>query len=78
MSLTTSDPTRGTVVHTAVGQQCFYCGQDTADPAVYWAGMTGEIYLHPPCVEALTVRLLRDVHEHENPAYYMRRHQDAR
>ena len=31
------------------------------------------LYLHPRCVWALFVRLARDVHELENPAYYRRR-----
>lgn len=31
------------------------------------------IYLHLPCVDKLTARLLRDRHEIENPDYYERR-----
>jgi hypothetical protein len=71
MSVTTSVDDHGFAL-TAVGQTCFYCYKPVADPAVCWMGATGEIYLHPPCVLALFVRLARDVHETECPDHYAR------
>lgn len=47
------------------GQRCFYCGDTIRDVGIMWMGLTGHVYLHPPCVVELTIRLLRDVHEYE-------------
>jgi len=55
----------GGVVHTAQGEACFFCGQSTSDPAVYWMGQRGEIYLNPCCADRLCTRLQRDIHEYE-------------
>lgn len=46
----------------ADGQTCFYCGEATANPAIFWFG-TQELYLHPTCCLSLCIALLRDVHE---------------
>lgn len=43
--------------------ECFYCGKAVGFPALFWMGLTGEIYLHPDCFQLLTVRLMRDLHE---------------
>ena len=73
MSLTSPVPNPETgVAFTAVGQVCLYCGQPLSDPSVHWSGFTAEVYLHPGCVLALFVRLARDLHEIECPAYYQR------
>ena len=74
MSITSPvhDPASG-VAHTAVGQDCFLCGDRLSDPAVHWMGATGHIYLHPDCVLDLAVRMSRDVHEIRKPDYYRRR-----
>lgn len=53
------------VITTAHGQICFYCYGATEDPAIIWAGSTGEIFLHPACAAELTIRLIRDVYELE-------------
>jgi hypothetical protein len=73
MSLTSPvpDPISG-IVHTALGQKCFFCGHCCSDPAIVWCGETAEIYLHPRCVPDLTIRLYRDLHEHDRPDYYRR------
>jgi hypothetical protein len=70
MSLTSPIPDAGGTAYSAVGLSCFYCGEPLFDPAVYWMGHTGEIYLHPPCVLTLFVRLARDLHEIDCPIYY--------
>jgi hypothetical protein len=73
MSVTYSVPREDGVVFTAVGQMCFYCYETIhEDPAVHWMGSTGNIYLHPPCMTRLAVRLFRDVHETECPEHYRR------
>jgi hypothetical protein len=72
-TLTSSVPNQYGIADSAVGQTCFYCGLSVSDPAIHWSGQTGEIYLHPkPCTVALVLRLLRDLHELENPTYYER------
>jgi hypothetical protein len=73
VSLTSSvpDPESG-IAFTAIGKDCFYCLTPLSDPAVHWMGAAGDIYLHPRCVLDLFVRLARDVHECERPAYYRR------
>jgi hypothetical protein len=70
VSVTSPIPDVNGIAHTALEQPCFYCGNACADPAVHWHGSTGAIYLHPACVWALFVRLARDIHETECPAYY--------
>jgi hypothetical protein len=60
-------------IHTAIGLRCFLCGGELHDPAVFWMGVTAEIYLHTDCVLDLAVRGFRDVHEIRNPDYYSRR-----
>lgn len=70
--ITSSVPDSQGIVFTAIAQTCFLCGQALSDPAVYWMGATGEIYLHPGCGTDLLVRLARDVHEITNPAFYRR------
>lgn len=73
MSLTSPIPDAQGLAFTAAGQPCFFCGEPCHDPVIHWAGACGSIYLHPDCALRWTVRLLRDVHECENPAYYARR-----
>ncbi len=73
MSITASVPDSEGIAHTAVGHRCFFCGRALSDPAVFWAGETGEIFLDPECVASLSTRLLRDLHEVQNPRYYQRR-----
>jgi hypothetical protein len=53
----------GWAAHTALGEDCFLCGQALADPAVHWMGATAEIYLHPDCVTELAIALFRDLSE---------------
>ena len=48
-----------------VATRCFYCGRQIRAIAIYWIGDDGELWLHPPCVVELTIRLYRDVHEVE-------------
>lgn len=60
------------IAFTAAGASCFYCGEALTDPAVHWSGHSGEVYLHPACIFPLFVRLARDVHELDCPAYYRR------
>jgi hypothetical protein len=44
---------------------CFYCHHPiTEKPFINWIG-DSTIYLHPPCVLELCLRLLKDVHEFE-------------
>lgn len=55
------------------GTPCFFCGQPIRAIAIFWQGCPpegiergmegGELWLHPPCVVNLTIRLYRDVHE---------------
>jgi hypothetical protein len=73
VSLTSPIPDENGIAFTAVGRECLYCSGALSDPAVYWMGHGGEVYLHPACVTALAVRLFRDVHEVEKPTYYIRR-----
>ena len=73
MSVTCPLPDSEGIVHTAGGEKCFFCGHATTDPAVHWAGETGEIFLHPDCTDRLLVRLARDRHEIDNDSYYTRR-----
>ena len=72
MSLTSPIPDENGIAHSAVGLGCFYCYRPLEDPAIYWAGSSGEIYLHPPCVLALGIRLARDCHEVDAPELYRR------
>lgn len=69
MSITSPVPDEQGIAHTAVGQRCFLCGKNLRDPAVYWMGATGEIYLHADCVPDLAVRMFRDVHAIRKPDY---------
>jgi len=71
-AITSPVPGDGGITDTAAGKVCFYCGATLADPAVHWSGMTREIYLHQHCALDLPVRLLRDVHELQNPSFYDR------
>jgi len=44
---------------------CLYCRKPmTSGYGTFWSGAT-EIYLHPPCLMELTVRMYRDVHQIE-------------
>lgn len=43
--------------------ECFYCGKAVGFPALFWMGATGNVYLHPDCLQLLIVRLMRDLHE---------------
>jgi hypothetical protein len=72
VSLTSPVPDGQGVAHTSLGKDCFYCGRRLSDPSVFWMGHTGEVYLHPPCVFPLFVRLCRDMHELDAPEYYRR------
>lgn len=74
MSLTSPVPTAGGFAHVASGAECFYCGQPLHEPAVFWMGATGDVYLHPPCVVELTIRWYRDLHELRSPEYYDTEH----
>ncbi len=56
----------GTVIVTAEGHICFFCGNPTHDPAIVWSGFGDEIFLHPACSMELVLRLVRDVHELEH------------
>ena len=73
MSLTSPvpDPESG-LAFSAVGQICFYCHQPLQDPAIFWMGADGELYLHPDCLFPWFVRLCRDRHELDAPDYYRR------
>jgi hypothetical protein len=55
----------GTVVVTATGETCFYCGRALADPAITWHGETGDIWMHPGCAVDLTIRLHSDLHDYQ-------------
>lgn len=57
-----SDAEQGILI-TAKGNACFYCGSPTADPAIMWGGMTGEIFLHYECAVDFTIRIMRDIHQ---------------
>lgn len=60
------------------GQECFYCGHTIRDVGIMWMGVGGEVYLHPPCVVELTIRLFRDVHEYEcNVTYVTQRVEES-
>jgi hypothetical protein len=73
MSLTGRSPDAPGLAISAAGRPCFFCGAALADPAVYWMGMPGSLFLHAACCLDLFVRLMRDVHEVRNPEYYARR-----
>jgi hypothetical protein len=73
VSITSPVPDEQGIAHTAVGRECFLCGDTLHDPAVFWMGTTSEIYLHADCVLDLAIRTFRDVHEIRNPTYYTRR-----
>ena len=77
MSLTSPVPDTQGIAHTATGQPCFLCGEALHDPAVFWAGMTAEIYLHPACVVELAVALFRDLSELKTQRKHDRRASDA-
>lgn len=77
MSITSPVPDEQGIAHSAVGMTCFLCGESLHDPAVFWMGVTGELYLHPACVLDLFVCLCRDLHEIRKPDYYKRRHGGA-
>ncbi len=70
MSVTSPIPDENGIAHTALGQTCFYCESPCSDPAVHWHGGTGEIYLHPACVDPFSFRLRRDVDESQRPEYH--------
>jgi hypothetical protein len=72
VSLTSPIPTADGIAHVASGERCFYCGASLRDPAVHWMGATGDVYLHPPCVVELSIRLFRDLHELRCPDFYRR------
>lgn len=60
-------------LHTAEGETCFYCGSPLHDPALYWMGATGDMYLHPGCWVDLSARLYRDLHEWQRQSrFYFR------
>ena len=65
MALTGPDfwlPEQGGVMPTAVGQPCFRCGRRIGcDPAWTWAGETGQIFAHVPCIADLMVRIGFDI-----------------
>jgi hypothetical protein len=71
-TVTSAVPNKYGIADPAAGERCFYCGEDVTDPVIHWQGETGEIYLHKACALDLVVRVLRDVHELENPEYYRR------
>jgi hypothetical protein len=73
MSVTSPVPGEGGVVLTAIGRACFYCERPTQDPAVAWSGTDSIIVVHPACLGPWFLRLARDAHEIENPAYHARR-----
>jgi hypothetical protein len=73
VSITSPVPDKQGVAHSAVGLTCFYCGESTTDPALHWAGATGDVYVHPACWPRWNARMWRDYHELENPGYYARR-----
>lgn len=73
MTLTSQIPDGQGLAFTAIGQPCFYCWEACTDPAVYWVGSTGDVYLHPACLMEWMICLFRDVHEIKNPDHYERR-----
>ena len=46
-------------------EECFYCGSavDTHEMFIEWLGSSTEVFFHPPCALAFSIRLMRDVHE---------------
>lgn len=74
MSLTSPIPDGQGIAHTAIGQVCFACHINIdSDPAMFWSGGTGEMYVHPACWPALAAGMFRDYHEATRPDYYKRR-----
>jgi hypothetical protein len=73
VSLTSPVPDDEGILTTAVGRACCYCELPLHDPAVVWHGPDGPVMVHGPCVAPWFLRLARDAHEIENPAYYARR-----
>lgn len=74
---------RGTRVRSAYDEEyasrlrlevCTFCGLEMTFPGVYWNGSTTDVWLHPPCVLAWTMRLMRDVHEIELMGHSVTRH----
>jgi hypothetical protein len=73
-SVTSPEPDQDGIVDPVTGERCLYCGETMSHPAVHWSGVNGqEIFLHSDCAIHLSVRILRDAHEIQNPAYYERR-----
>jgi hypothetical protein len=74
VSITSPVPDEQGIVHTAIGQVCFYCHQPLqGDPAQHWAGATGSIYIHAECFAPWFIAMARDNHEIRKPGYYARR-----
>jgi hypothetical protein len=73
MSLTSPVPDADGVVVTAVGRACIYCERPMQDPAAAWSGPDCIIVVHADCVGLWFLRMGRDAHEIQNPAYYGRR-----
>jgi hypothetical protein len=70
LSVTSPIPDENGIVHTALGQLCFYCESALSDPAVHWLGVSDSIFLHPTCVGPFSFRLRRNVDEIDRPEYY--------
>jgi len=70
MSVTSPIPDDHGIVHTALGQLCFFCACPLRDPAVHWLGADGAIYLHAACVSPFFVAMARDVDEIKRPEHY--------
>jgi len=73
MSITSPVPDEQGIAHTAVGHSCFFCGDSLTDPALHWAGATGDVFFHVKCWPRWNARMWRDFHEVDNPSYYERR-----
>lgn len=73
MSITGPIPGEGGIVVTAIGRACAYCELPTQDPAVAWSTPDEIIIVHADCVGPWFLRMGRDAHEIQNPAYYARR-----
>jgi hypothetical protein len=73
VSITGPVPGEGGIVVTAIGRACAYCEQPAQDPAVAWSGPDGVLVVHAHCLGPWFIRMARDAHEIENPAFYTRR-----
>ena len=59
------DWSKGSVVVSAVGQECFKCGKECYDTGWMWSGETGQdIWLHITCAQVLSQTLTHDLHTH--------------